>query len=310
MKQLALFAMSGCLLLSACAAKSQPEEIYYRPATQVSAPIAPKSFSRPVSTAQKLVQLKTSADGKSLKGAAAIQVANKKSTVRANSSQYTNAIMNFDFTPGALYQIYCAPLAVTDIQFEAGETIISVAAGDTLRWQVSKSYSGSDAGQCQHILVKPIDKGLTNTMVITTNLRTYHLVLYSTSKTYMASVQWQYPDDDNSFLTQYQNQPATSRNNKISQSMDLTQMNFRYNLVLVKGPMPSWAPVAIFTDNNKTYIQFPKDMQEAPTLYVGENAEVINYRVEGDYYIIDGVLDNAELMSGDKNPSIIRFYAK
>ena len=309
MKRIALFAISGCLLLSACASKQSPEA-GYRPATQFISPVVPRASAPTISTAPKLIQLKAPTNGKKLTGAAAIQVANKKSTLRANSSQYTNAIMNFDFTPGALYQIYCAPLAVTDIQFEAGETIVSVAAGDTLRWQVSKSYSGSEAGQCQHILVKPIDKGLTNTMVITTNLRTYHLVLYSTNKTYMASVQWQYPNDDNGLVTQDQTQPPASRDDDISQSLNLNKMNFSYNIALVKGPVPSWMPIAIFTDNNKTYIQFPKNIQEAPTLFIGENAEITNYRVVGDYYVIDGILDNAELVGGHTNPSVVKIYAK
>jgi type IV secretion system protein VirB9 len=123
----------------------------------------------------------------------------------------------------------------------------------------------------------------------------------------MASVQWQYPNEDNSFVTQYQNPTALSRDQKISQSLNLNQMDFKYQTILESGPTPSWMPTAIFSDGQKTYIQFPKTMQEAPTLYSGENGdEIINYRVVGNYYIIDGLLKSAELASGHKNPSIVK----
>ena len=103
-----------------------------------------------------------------LVGVAAVNAANRKALRKARSSEYINSIMNFNYMPGALYQIYCAPLSVTDLQFQIGEKIISVGAGDTLRWQLSKTYSGSAAARIEHLLIKPIDSGLTNSLVITT----------------------------------------------------------------------------------------------------------------------------------------------
>lgn len=302
----------GCLSFVAIAnaAVKQPST-NYKPAVQMANPVAAKAVAQPSTYQQpQLIHLNPLVH-KNLKGLPAIQDANRKSMIAPSSSQYTNAIMNFAYSPGALYQIYCAPLAVTDIQFEAGESIVSIAAGDTLRWQVSKTYSGTGASQTQHILIKPTDVDLTNTIVVTTSLRTYHLILYSTDKTYMASVQWQYPEDDNSFLTQYQNPTVTSRDQQITQTLNLNQMDFGYQTELVQGPSPSWMPTAVFSDGEKTYIQFPKTMQEAPTLYVGdEGDEIVNYRVVANYYVIDGLMRTAELASGHKNASVVKITRK
>ncbi|MDT9071390.1 TrbG/VirB9 family P-type conjugative transfer protein, partial [Escherichia coli] len=55
--------------------------------------------------------------------------------------------------------------------------------------------SGSGATQQVHILVKPTRADLMTNLIINTNLRTYHMELRSTERTYMASVSCQYPQD-------------------------------------------------------------------------------------------------------------------
>jgi type IV secretion system protein VirB9 len=139
---------------------------------------------------------KKSSGRTNLSGEDAITAANQKASQIPTSSHYINSIMTFDYMPGALYQIYSAPLRVTDVQFQEGEHINSVGAGDTLRWQVSKTFSGAGLTRAEHLLVKPTDEGLTNSLVVTTDKRTYHLMLHSTPNTYMASVAWHYEDGD------------------------------------------------------------------------------------------------------------------
>ncbi len=118
-------------------------------------------------------------------------------TARPASSRskdgYINAIQVYPFTPGALYQVYAAVAQVTDIALEAGEKLVAVSAGDTVRWVVGDTTSGEGATAQVHILVKPIGADLETNLVITTDRRTYHLELRSTDKTYMASVSWTYP---------------------------------------------------------------------------------------------------------------------
>lgn len=81
---------------------------------------------------------------------------------------------------GSLYQVYTAPGQVTDIALEAGEQLVGtgpVAAGDTVRWIIGDTESGSGPTRRIHILVKPTRADLQTNLVINTDRRTYHLEL-------------------------------------------------------------------------------------------------------------------------------------
>jgi len=238
-------------------------------------------------------------------GIAAVNTANQRALRRPKSNSYINSIMNFTYMRGALYQIYCAPLSVTDLQFQLGEKIISVAAGDTFRWEVSKTFSGSEDNQIEHLLIKPVESNLTNSLVVTTSVRTYHLLLHSTYHTYMAVVTWHYPSSRN-LVKKYRNMTTTQ--NYLSKGLRLANLDFNYKLCLIRGKQPSWAPVTVFNDGQKTYVQFPKNMQEAPTLFLGDknNVKAANYRVKGNYYVIDSVVQQMQLCLGLRSSSIIQ----
>ena len=119
--------------------------------------------------------------------------ANRDARIEPAKDGYINAIQVYPYTAGALYQVYAAVNQVTDIALEAGEKLVSVSAGDTVRWVVGDTTSGEGATAQVHILVKPIGAELETNLVITTDRRTYHLEFRSTDKTYMASVSWTYP---------------------------------------------------------------------------------------------------------------------
>ena len=88
--------------------------------------------------------------------------------------------------------IVCAILQVTDIELQPGEVVTQVNVGDTTRWSVESAVSGSGLEQTQHLIVKPRDIGLTTSLVVTTDHRTYHLVLVSDEKEFMHSVRFVY----------------------------------------------------------------------------------------------------------------------
>lgn len=243
---------------------------------------------------------------KGQKGEKAVNNANKHSVRKPKSLNYLNSIMTYRFDKGAIYQVYTAPLQVTDVQFQPGEHIISIAAGDTLRWQVSKSYSGSGNNRREHLLIKPHHPDIKNSVVIMTNLRDYHLRLIATKDTYMNVVKWQYPEE--SFVRHYKQH---HQENSPLQGLSLSNMQFDYRLRVVKGDQPDWMPQMVFTDGSKTYIKFPADMQEAPVLFLGEDSgsgHIVNYRVEGNYYIVDSVIDHAQLRLGQPAQTIVQIF--
>ena len=299
----------GCLVLCAC----QNNKSGQKPISTYNLAVdrgggAQRVKYVPVPMPGQLMTTKPNKESERLVGKDAIEAANKKATKQPTSGEYINSIMTFDYMPGALYQIYCAPLRVTDIQFQNNEQIIAVGAGDTLRWQVSKTYSGVGANKQEHLFVKPIDEELINSVVVTTNLRTYHLMLNSTSKTYMASVTWRYPDsEEDGILTHFDNSQDDEVD--IHNSIDVNNLRFNYQVKLVKGSMPDWYPRMVFHDNKKTYIKFSAAMQETPTLFIGDNVknnQLVNYRVQGNYYIVDSVFYYAQLRGGPNNRTIVQ----
>lgn len=258
----------------------------------------------------QMITINNSSGKKNVIGEAAVNNANKKAVQNPSSNRYTNSTMTFDYIDGALYQIYTAPLRITDIQFQEGEVISSVGAGDTLRWQVSRTFSGGvSMARVEHLLIKPVEEGLVNSLVITTDKRTYHLVLHSTPNTYMASVVWHYADDDANMIEKF-NDSKTAGGGYFNAGVDVAHLNFHYKIKLIKGYFkPDWYPSMVFNDGQKTYIMLSPKMQEAPTLFVGndiKSTQIVNYRVQGNYYIIDGLFGNMQLRSGQDNSTIVQ----
>jgi type IV secretion system protein TrbG len=273
----------------------------------------------PVLTAKKSIFKYRSgaAEKNAVEGEDAVKTANTKALHKPKSTRYANSTMIFDFVSGALYQIYCAPLRVTDVQFQANEHVVSVGAGDTLRWQVSKTYSGAGGTRQEHLLVKPIDAGLTNSVVVTTDIRTYHLMFTSTSDTYIASVAWHYADSENGSLMNVGDGPGGmgggATDTDVMSTLDINSLDFRFAVSVAEGPRPDWYPAAVFHDGRKTYIKFASSMQEAPTLFVGnsvKNNQMVNYRVVGNYYVIDGLFPFAQLRSGQNKQIVVQIVYK
>ena len=249
-------------------------------------------------------------DQPSMSGFQAVSYANRSAVVEPSSDNYLNAIQLYPYTPGSLYQVYTSPSQVTDIALERGEGLTSVSAGDTARWTVGDTVSGSGANEQVHILVKPMAAKLSTNAVITTTKRTYYLDLKSFADTYMAAVSWRYPHDAIKRLVK----PKKARVQKASfQKADakLNPEDLRFDYV-IKGDNPNWRPTRVFDDGKKIFIQFPRELavSEAPPLFVtdrkGKKAMLVNYRVNGEYYVVDRLFDYAELRLGEKDQTVVR----
>ncbi|GCC47685.1 hypothetical protein chiPu_0031967, partial [Chiloscyllium punctatum] len=127
-----------------------------------------------------------------------IESANDAARVQPRKAGYFNAVQVFPYSPGALYQIYAAPGQITDIALEPGEKLIGsgpISAGDTVRWVVGDTESGSGDIRRVHIMVKPTRAAIETNLVLNTDRRTYLIELRSREKSYMPSVSWFYPED-------------------------------------------------------------------------------------------------------------------
>ena len=220
---------------------------------------------------------------------------------------YINAIQVYPYTKGALYQLYAAVNQVTDVALEPGEKLVSVSAGDTVRWVVGDTSSGEGKDAQVHILVKPVGADLETNLVITTDRRTYHLEMRSSQATYMASVCWTYPASELVSLRKSRADVDAATAAVADVGIKLEQLRFRYRL---EGDAP-WKPIQVFDDGAKVYIQFPPGLAqgEAPPLFVigpdGKPA-LVNYRVRGTTYIVDRLFAAAELRLGTAPQRVVR----
>ncbi|MFT4162611.1 P-type conjugative transfer protein TrbG [Shinella sp.] len=297
--------------LAGCAKKYIPPEIDYddaAPAIQTTDPVAPVKVVEVPKTLPLPGQLKliegSKAKPESSDPKARISAANEAARMQPVRDGFINAVQVYPFALGALYQVYAAPGQVTDIALQPGETLVGsgpVAAGDTVRWIIGDTESGSGALRQVHILVKPTRPDLQTNLVINTNLRTYHLELRSTEKTYMASVSWQYPADQLIALRRQNAKAAETQ--AVASGVDISKINFRYR---IEGDTAPWRPLRAFDDGAKVYIEFPSGIGqgEMPPLFViggSGNSELVNYRARQNYYVVDRLFAAAELRLGDKD---------
>jgi len=232
--------------------------------------------------------------------------ANAEARVAPTREGYVNAIQVWPFTDGALYQVYAAVGRVTVVSLQPGEELVTVAAGDTVRWIVGDTSSGSGADLRVNVLVKPIRSGLKTNLVITTSRRTYLLELTSTEKTWMASVSWEYPRDR--MLALQRQAQAASAAAPVDSGLSLENLRFRY---AISGSNPSWKPLRAFDDGQKVYIQFPAGIAQGdlpPLFVIGAegDGQLVNYRFRSPYYIVDRLFGAAELRLGGDKGDVVR----
>jgi P-type conjugative transfer protein TrbG len=305
-------ALAAVLVLAACVGKTPPSQIAYDSVTAaVPEPTPPKPVQivkvpEPLPLPGQLEPLPTKVKPDKTPPKATVAAANQAALEEPTKAGYINAIQVYPYTPGALYRLYAAPEEVSDIALQPGETLTSIAAGDTVRWVVGDTTSGAGATKQVHVLVKPFAPGLKTNLVITTNKRSYHLALESTPHTAMAAVSWTYPLDTLIALKNENNEAEAAA--PVAAGLDLQNLQFRYEIT---GDHPPWRPVRAFDDGSKVYIEFPAriDQGEAPPLFVvgpHGNDQLVNYRVRGRYYIVDQLFAAAELRLGTSPQQVVR----
>ena len=238
--------------------------------------------------------------------ASRVEAVNRAAIREPSRQNYVNAIQVYPWSEGALYRLHGAPERVSDIALQPGETLISVAAGDTVRWVIGDTTSGSGAERRAHILVKPSAAGLRTNLVVSTDRRVYHIQLESNARASMAGVSWTYPQDE--LLALRRSEAAVQAALPVAGDVAMEKLNFGYSIV---GDRPPWRPLRAFDDGRQVFIQFPETVGrgEAPPLFVlgeGGKPELVNYRMRGVYYVVDRLFDAAELRMGEKKQQKVR----
>ncbi|QDC37210.1 P-type conjugative transfer protein TrbG [Sphingobium fuliginis] len=235
-----------------------------------------------------------------------VRAANRTATKEPAAQAFVNALQVYPYSDGVLYRLFAAPERVTDIALQPGEAIVSVAAGDTVRWTVGDTTSGMGDTKRVHILVKPFAAGLSTNLIITTDRRAHHLQMESTPATAMAGLSWTYPQDELIAIRRLEAEAQAAA--PVASGLAVENLNFSYK---ISGDDPAWRPLRAFDDGRQTFIEFPPSIAvgEAPPLFVlGQtgDAQLVNYRMSGRFYVVDRLFGAAELRLGGKKQSVVR----
>jgi type IV secretion system protein VirB9 len=209
----------------------------------------------------------------------------------------------FVFADDTVFPVIAMPGRITDIILEPGETLVGsgpVAAGDTARWVIGDTVSGSGAQRRVHVMIKPTAANLATNLIINTDRRTYHLELRASSRTWLSQVSWRYETVSAPILVAA---PPASIPAPASAEAPIRPLNLAYR---ISGDHPPWRPARVFDDGRRVFIEFAPtiDLSDLPPLYRvgpdGKTAELINYHVEVRRLVVDRLFDRAELRLGGK----------
>lgn len=201
-----------------------------------------------------------------------------------------NSTMVFSYAPDQLYKIYCRTGYLTDISLHDGETVKFVGGGDTSAWAINSTT----VGKTPHIYIKPVTQTSTTNIIITTDKRSYQLIV-CTSDWYNPMVRWTYGAEEAEM--DFKRQQSDEKNITASaNAVSVDDLNFNYR-VKTKGSASK--PEMVFDDGEKTIIKFGKKMDKMPALFIRERGHktlsLTNYKMKDGAYILDRLIDYAEL---------------
>jgi len=233
-------------------------------------------------------------------GRAAIAAANSAARETSQAQGFVGGVQVFAYDPGRVYEVWTAPLRVTTLTLAPGETVTAKAAGDTVRWQIGETQSGEGKSQRSHVMIKPLQRGLETNLVLATNRRVYLVQLRSGApEAFNAEVTW-----DVGAVAEDVAETAAVEPPEPGLVVPQGPLDAGFRIA-PKGRRPIWTPTAVMTDGLRTFLTFPPRVTtgEAPALFAlgpDGQAQLVNYRQQGDLWVVDRVLEAAELRLGDR----------
>lgn len=184
----------------------------------------------------------------------------------------------------------------SSIIFENDEIIDTVSMGVSTGWQLSPSGN--------RLFIKPIEDNAETNATIITNKRVYHFKFYAREAKNIDDpeiayeVRFQYPEKDLIIINNNTNSDdALINDSEIPDIETATNLNFDYTL----SGSDYIKPIKVFDDGRFTYLQFSNSNAELPAIFLVDSEgyeALINFRVRGDYVIIERVASKFTLRNG------------
>lgn len=222
--------------------------------------------------------------------------------------------------------VTCSPLHVCTIRLIAGESITSLALGDTVRWMAEQAL----AGDTPVVLIKPTQGGISTNLVITTDAgRVYYLHLVGSPREYMPMAGFFDPramsqaghaqaqemqrmrarlqaaeeaarqahEEADRRAAEHRERTVVA---EMPQTFDPTNLDFSMTCRPNSRPAADFVPSRVFSTQTHTFIQLPQALEgrELPAVFRRAPSgalELVNARRSGQFVVVDGTPDQISL---------------
>lgn len=202
--------------------------------------------------------------------------------------------------------VICQPTNLCDIELQANEEIQGIVIGDSVHWNEGDNglpivYSGTGKNIIPHVVLKPSSPNLETSLMITTSKRTYMIKLKSSNNNFLARAGFYYPGE---MVQKYEiSKPKKNTNSGSGLPLiNINNLNYRY---LLSDKDYDWKPLQVFDDGVSVFIQFPDSVatRNLPAVCIldeasDEKCEMVNFRFNDHYYVIDKLFKKAKLVNG------------
>ena len=192
------------------------------------------------------------------------------------------------YSPNQVYKLIAYDGYQIDIQIEGSEEIKTIAAGDSIGWQI--------VGSGQHVFIKPMAEGARTNLSLVTSKRTYVFDLVARPSSHHEDItyliRFRYPEND-----------AMASIVQSATDKDGPSFNLSYKVAGSK----SVEPLHVFDDGQFTYFEFDPTRELPAIFVVGANGKesLINYRIEGQYVVVERLGDFYTMRNGKETATAI-----
>lgn len=207
-------------------------------------------------------------------------------------------------------EILCAPLHVCMVKLLPGDTgKIVLSIGDSVRWRAKAIPTGDSAV----VVIKATEPNIQTNLIVSVPKtgHVYYLNLVSEKAAFVPEVGFYDPQamietqviED----SRHQAEAEKQRRTVVGDlgSISPADLDFDY---WWKGPQ-AYRPVRAFSAQGHVYIQMPASMRygDAPALFVIDNGkeELTNYRLVGQYFVVDQLFSEAKLLLGTGDDKVV-----
>lgn len=185
----------------------------------------------------------------------------------------------------------------TDIELAPGESVVDIAIGDSLAWEIAPSAN--------HLFVKPREENAVTNMTVVTNKRVYQFALDARrssapgDRSMYFQVRFDFPDDRLAEAKAQQQQRAELANARMIDSafaMSNLPLNWNYYACGAHEIRPS----EVFDDGRFTYMRFPGG-QEIPAVFMinaDDSESIVNGSMRDDRFVVQAVAKRLVLRKG------------